>query len=452
MRLLSLLQDTTLSVESLKDYYYGQIEKIKKEEDKKLVKYLPGVMIDRYLFAMGSGHPELLEDEFGKESTELAEQIIRDLEIEDNEDSFSVIYRLDNIPKEMERYEFNPKKAVREFEKITARKPLLNNSALMMLLIKYEEMIMGVFRWVIRSYPEAYLSDKKISYSEILEIDSQIDSVKEILVNQEIDEIMRKPISDWYKILNEKHKINFGVLSDYFDEFKEVYYRRNIVVHNNGVVNNDYIKSVKEEYRKNVKKGEFLEVEEQYLKKSFDIAYIMLYGTILCVAKLSSSKEEIYDSIEDMAFQHMIDGEWKISKFIYKYIMEECKKELATADYERIKINYWLSIKNMEGLASIQDEVKKYDVSAMEGKYKVAKACLLDEYNEINRLLENYLGNEVRTSDVEYWPLFLQYRKNKAYKEFKKNHIAEFSKHSYNAENIVREDMEDEILEKADMI
>lgn len=452
MRLVSLLQDATLSMEALKDYYFGQVEKIDKEVKKQVPKYLPGMLFEKYLFAMGSGHLELLEDETGQAAKKLAEKYIKDLQIEEKNDTFSISYRLGDIPKEMEKYELNPKKALREYEKITARKEILNNSVLMMLLIKYEEMIMGIFRRVMLSYPEAYLADKKLSYSEILEIDSKLDSVKEILVNQEIDEIMRKPISDWYKILNEKHKINFNILIEYFEEFKEIYYRRNIVVHNNGIVNNDYIKSVKKEYRSNIRKGELLEVEEEYLKCAFDTTYIMLYGTILCIAKLSSSKTELYDAIEDMAFQHMIDGEWNISKFLYKYLMEECKKDLDTATSERIRINYWLSIKNLDGLQSIHDEIVKYDVSAMEGKYKVAKACLMNDYEEINNLLEIYLGNEIKTSAVEYWPLFLQYRKSKAYKELKKKHMSEFSKQSYDAENVSREDMGDEILEKSEKI
>ena len=152
---------------------------------------------------------------------------------------------------------------------------------------------------------------------------------------------------------------------------------------NGKTYNNDYIKSVKPSYRKNIKKGDIVQVEEEYLKNAFNVAYIMLYGTILCVAKLSSQKEKLYSAIEDMAFQHMIDEEWEISKFIYKYIMDEGKSDITTADYERVKINYWLSIKNAEGLTSIQNEVVQYDVSAMEGKYKVARACLLDEYEKI---------------------------------------------------------------------
>ena len=116
------------------------------------------------------------------------------------------------------------------------------------------------------------------------------------------------------------------------------------------------------------------------------------------------------------------------------------------------KINYWISLKNLYGVEKIREEVTSYDVSAMEGEFKVAKACLLDDFKEINALLEVYLNTNVYPQSIENWPLFIQYRQSKEYKKFKKEHIADFQKQVYDPEDIKREEMSEEILEKSESL
>lgn len=68
MELGVIFQDAALNIESLKDYYFSQVDKITKEVDKKITRYIPGVMIDRYLFAKATNQEEMLSDEMGIKS------------------------------------------------------------------------------------------------------------------------------------------------------------------------------------------------------------------------------------------------------------------------------------------------------------------------------------------------------------------------------------------------
>ena len=452
MNLLSLLQNATINIESLKDYYLSQVDKITKSVEKEIKKYVPGMVVERYLFAMASHHEELLEGENGEKVKEVARRLVSDIEIGESEKTFSASYKLNEEFFKNNKWEMNPTKAAKEYQKLSVREEILNQSTLMMLLIKYEELIMGVFEYVITSYPNAYLKDKTLSYTEILEMDSKIEAVKEILLVREIDEIMRRPVSDWYKILSDKHKVDFKNLREIFEDFKVIYYRRNIIVHNNGIVNTIYINNVDKKKRENLKVGDVLTVDKAYLIKAFDLVYIMIYGTILNMSRISSDNLEIYNALQESAFQHMVDREWEISKFVYKNLLAEKSDDIPTADKEIWQVNYWISIKNADGLETIKEQISQHDVSVMEGKFKVAKACLLNEHSAVNELLEIYLNNEIRALDIETWPLFLQYRKSKEYRDFRKKHTKDFEKQNYEAENISRDEVTDEVLEMSEEI
>lgn len=450
MELQFILQNAVLSIESLKDYYFSQIDRITKDVEKKISKYVPGTMIDRYLFAKATKQEELLADETGNEIKKLAETLLSDVTINEIESGYSISYKINEKFVDDSKYEFHPSIASREYRKLSERIEILNDSTLISLLIKYEETIAGIFKYIISKFPTAYLNNKTLSYSEIMEINSQINSVKEILLDREIEEIMRMPISNWYKILKEKHKFNFDNLDKYFTEFKEIYYRRNVLVHNNGRINISYLNGIEEKPHGDLKPGMPLPVNKDYLNKAFNLTYIMIYGTILDVSGIYNEGYALHESFHNYAFQHMVDKEWEISFYIYQNIMEIKTPATPSIDIEMRKINYWISMKNLYGLDAIREEVLSYDVSAMEGEFKVAKACLLDDYKEITALLEIYLNTNVYPQNIENWPLFIQYRKSSEYKRFKKEHASDFRKQFYTAEDIKREDVSEEILEKSE--
>ena len=60
MELGYILQNAALSIESLKDYYFSQVDRITKEIDKKISRFIPGTLIDKYLFAKATHQEELL--------------------------------------------------------------------------------------------------------------------------------------------------------------------------------------------------------------------------------------------------------------------------------------------------------------------------------------------------------------------------------------------------------
>lgn len=453
MKLIILLQQALLSLESLKEYYFSQNEIISKIVDEKSEKYKYGVALERYLFAKATNMDELLNDEDGENCRKIAEKMIRDLNIDDDEIATKISYRLEIEEEIAEEYELDPNKASREYRKIIEMPILFNNSTIMMLLIKYEEAIAGLFEYAIRKYPNAYLKEKTVTYTEIMEINDNVQNIKQFFCNKEVEEIMHLGISDWYKLLSDKHKVNFDSLTDEtFNTFKEIYYRRNIIVHNNGKINKTYLCNLPSELTKNMRIGDEISCGNDYMQKAFDMTYMMLYGTFLSMIKICDEPDKLKKLIFDNGFQHMIQHEWNISAFIFGNLLKV--KPSDNSDLELNKINYWISMKNLLGYEYIKDEVLVYDVSVLSVEYKIAKAALCEEFNKVNLLLEDAIEREIPAYAVATWPLFNQYRESDEYQYFKNKHKDEFELLGYEPENIEYESSEDneDLINKCEKI
>lgn len=442
MELTLLLDDAVCNVSNLKEYYITQIDIVTKNVFEKIEKYKYGVILEKYFFyqCMKPADFELSEKEI-----QVVEGIIDKFTVEKRDDGIVAQYRLKNVEEIEKIYELNPNKAHAEFVKLVEQPKILNDSTLMMILVRYEEAIMGIFRYILGKYPNAYLNDKTITYADLINMDSDIKEIKNKFIEKEIDEFMRQPISDWYNIFSTKHKADFKFDNNLFEKFKEIYYRRNLVVHNQGVVNEIYLKNVCSDVAEDLNCNDKLEVDKEYLLKAISTTQLIIYATFWGLRKISSDKQRLEQQLFDIGFSHMMKEEWELSKYIFHILMDE--KEQSDASRLCNKINYWISVKNMDGLDGIKKEIDLFDVSAMSGQFKVAKYALLDDFEKISKILEEIIEKEIPACYVEQWPLFIQYRKSESYNEFRQEHKEVFDILGYQPEYISTED-EDEIYEE----
>lgn len=432
-----LLEQTIEKIQNLKDYYESQILDIETRIKNEKEKYKYGVLLEKYFFSKSMK----VDDELTDKELQVIDSIVDMCDVEEREDGVVVRYKLKNIDSLKEKYELDPRIAVSEFFKLSEQPRIHSESTLMMLLIRYEEAISGIFKYILMRYPDAYLKSKTITYSELMAIDTDIKDIKKHFVEKETEEFMRMPISEWYASFAQKHKVEFGFENKEFEQFKEIYYRRNLIVHNQGKVNDVYLKNVDSTLVENISKGEVLRVDEKYLKNAFEYTQLILYGTFWTLRKLSKESSELENRIFEKGFVHMLNAEWNISEYIYHLMMQD--KNQTDANKFCYKVNYWISVKNQGRFAEIEDEIKKFDVSAMCGQFKVAKYALLDDYEKVSSILEEVIDTEIPACYVEQWPLFLQYRQSGEYRNFRAKHKDEFEKLGYQPEYVSVESEED---------
>lgn len=128
---------------------------------------------------------------------------------------------------------------------------------------------------------------------------------------------------------------------------KEIYYRRNLVVHNQSIVNDVYLSNIST----TLKKGEKVEVDKEYLKMALKLTEMVVYDTFWGLKKASSEPQQLQESLFNIGFKHMLNMEWELSEHIYSLLKEE--KEQSEADRICSTINYWISIKNQGRIEEI---------------------------------------------------------------------------------------------------
>ena len=426
--ILHLLKDAVRSIDNLQEYYDFQLRNLKRRIKKDLPKYKYGMALQHYLLAKvyPTDVPEMSENE-----KKLVDSILDESEVNKTDEGIRVTFALKDVDRLQDKYELNPIIATEKVWGLLKQPDALNESTLMLLLVKYEEAIFGAFEFLIKNYPDAYFKEKNISYSELLSLGEDMTRIRQYLVDKEIDELMRMPLSSWYKNFSDKHKVNISFNNNEFDEFKEIYYRRNIVVHHKGIVNDAYIKNV---VNTDAKSGDKLPVTEKYIMKSFTILLIILYETFWELRKVEKQSDNEFNVfVFEQGYNYMVEKQWKLSKFIFEMMLRD--KEQTSADLICEKINYWISIKNSEGLDNIRNEIDCLDVSAMQKRFWVAKYALLDDFKGISDILEHEINKEIMSNEVLEWPLFLQYRNSEEYKEFIDKHKDIFRIKGYDTSN-----------------
>ncbi len=444
-----LLDYSIRQIDNLYSYYQVQQKNVMTYLVQNVNKFKYGVILNR--FFMNQIDPKKTGPLSENEKNIIAD-MIEDFDVvkAEAEDTYRVSYKLRDDFKVEDQYELDPNRAREEFISLMQQPVILSESVLMMLLIKYEDSISRVFRYLIGKYPQAFLSDKSITYSELLNLNSNISEIKEMFIAKEIDSIMREPISDWYESLEKRQKAHFLFADHLFEKFKEVYYRRNLVVHNQGVVNETYLRNVK---GSTLKIGDNVDVDQDYLENAFALTRLMLIDTYFGLRKVADDAAEITAWISSYGYNCLVEKKWSQAKYIFSVLLQDDKMQ--SIDQLIAKVNYWIAVKNLNGIDAIQQEVKNLDTSAMQLQFSVAKAALLDENDKLTDLLDECLKtNEIPAYYIKTWPLLNEFRNSEYYDTFVDKHrenmnIGEYETPSSNDALLLSESEKDsnELLE-----
>lgn len=415
--LQSLLVNSLERIASLQHFYELENENIDKVATDGMNINRFGYFADRY-FSMLT---------FIKEEDEEVERLKKRLEdfievIEANADEGSVVYRLKgaNYLKE-QGYELDIKKASIQYKQYEDMPVIHGSNTLIMLITRFEEFVSNFLSDLYVLFPQKYLDKQSVTFSELSS--SNINDVKRLIIDRQLDATMRDSYKEWFKIF-ESHKLSFKNYDDEISILEEIYARRNILVHNSGRVNESYLAMVKNDSHK---QGEVLTVDKEYLANAFDAINILIFAiSIEAVKLIKSDKNEYLQSVFTMAFDSLCAKKYKLCSKVYRALLNS--KNLDALHKTMSTVNYWICCIQMNGLDSVRAEIENYDVSALAPIFELAKHILLEEYEYSMDILEGlYSKRDVNAHMIENWPLFMKFRDSLQYATFKERHAEDFN-------------------------
>lgn len=169
----------------------------------------------------------------------------------------------------------------------------IREMSLVYLVTSFEVYLSDILKLAFRARKEMLKTSKKnITYEEAISY-PDLDSLLDGIIDKEIMELFSKNIDDIAKILRDRFgsKLNLQEQAEAWQRFREYWYRRNIIVHNNGVPNSIYNLKTKSNHDQNKR----LLVEQNYLNIGFNLfescAY-MLHGFFVNIVEAKPNQKQ----------------------------------------------------------------------------------------------------------------------------------------------------------------
>ena len=310
--------------------------------------------------------------------------------------------------------------AINTYKTLNQQKKLLYKSSLMSIISTVEGFLASMLHKYFKTYsteisPALIIKkDKQFSLSE-LESFKDIEDAKNYIVETKIENLIRCSFTEWIIFFKEKLSLSMGYLKDQEDVLNEIFQRRNVVVHNQGIVNSIYLAKVAEQFRKGVEKGETIDLSRPYLdsvinKLEFNFALIALELWKKRVAKDNNRANLLTGIISE----HVVEKRWDIIKGYSTFLMNDSK--CSQVDKTFATVNYWLACKRNGEFEQIKDKISSEDFSAYTLDFQICKAALLNKNEEVLTKMSKALDQGIfGIADVKVWPIFDEIREEDKY-------------------------------------
>jgi hypothetical protein len=309
--------------------------------------------------------------------------------------------------------------AMKGFSKAVERSELLRRNSLVSLLSAAEWAFSESIYAYLREHPQLVTqnSEKVFTYREILSFGS-VEDIAEQLIQTRIRKLTNDNIVGWIHFLDNQLKIDLEM----FDEelikiLKEIFARRNLIVHNGSQASQSYVKKFKDLIAPKTKAGTGLRVDANYFDRSAEIVetfFIVVCSSIWRLTKQDESQER-FVLLLNLAASKLEKKQYFSAEKICQYLLEY--EELEAIDRSYATINYWQSYKWSGRFDKIRKSIEEADFSAHDDLLRLARLVLLEKNDDFFVLLPQVLrSKKLKEKQLMEWPLFQKIRRTRKFK------------------------------------
>lgn len=311
----------------------------------------------------------------------------------------------------------NKKRAERAFE-------LVPPSYFVSLISSYDAFFAGLIRCYYNICPEKLQEcDITFNYRDLLGFGDLLE-VKKRIIEKNIENLIRESHVyqiDWFaKALGVDTLYKFKGWSD----FVELTERRNLFVHSNGTVSNQYINVCKKHSALNtdIIEGNKLQIDSQYFLKSYETLCklsIMLTQMLLRTKYLANSDSNSTSFIDKIlinnVFELIVDKHYDVAIDISEMVLNNPKFKHNAFDREYLVLNYAQAYKWKGDNSKCSEILGKEDWTACTNELLIPKYTLEENYTEVYRCMRELGKSNKRLNITAYreWPIFQLLRKEK---------------------------------------
>ena len=309
----------------------------------------------------------------------------------------------------------------RPIKSYSRSKILITRSFLVSLISQWDAFIGAIIRGIFNAKTEIInSSDKSFTFSSISSFKS-IEDVRDYLVEQEVDTVLRKSHIDQIKYLETKSSLAFLDKKDSWKLFVEATERRNLFVHTDGRVSDQYLNQCKEygiSVPSNINTNSYLEVSALYFRSLCDYLIDLSVRLVHSIWRklLPNDLEESESSLLNLSVA-------LLASEIYEPVTSILTFGLSWRTFGSDKIRLYMLINQAQSLKwSGKNEeciqlLKKEDWSAKSDNIILPKLVLEDNFSEAAELVKKIGPNNPEFTPDSYqdWPVFKEFRKSQEF-------------------------------------
>jgi hypothetical protein len=291
---------------------------------------------------------------------------------------------------------------------------------LVSLVSQYDAFLGNLLRNAFYLKPEMLnTSQRQLTFAELAAFGS-LDAAREYVIEKEVETVLRSSHSDQFEWMESRFGIPLRKELASWPCFIEVTERRNLFVHCDGVVSNQYLAVCKAHSAHSAPPapGDILGVSPAY----FDSAYRCLFelgiklGQVLWRKLSSDQLKQADDNLIQMGFDLLNEERFQLAKELFTFGSKVLKKHSSDIARRVMVINHAIALKALKD-DHFKQLIDQEDWSACSDDFQLAVAVLHGRNEDAAKIMKA-IGKKGKLSENEYktWPLFRDFRRTDAFK------------------------------------
>lgn len=283
--------------------------------------------------------------------------------------------------------------------------PLLRASAIVTLMSYVEALIADLVHLYYRQYPAALPGDERsITLADLRAIGS-VAEAEQLLVSKEVDSLLRETLENQLGYFKKRPKVDLRGLEPFKDRLIELDQRRNLLVHNRGLVNRIYLDRVHpalvSEFQ--LKEGDEAGVSAEYLAMALDL--VETCGTILaqqCWRKWDGVERGEADRMLShfIIYEALQDGRHRVVTQLASFALEMGMQDEATTRI--VCVNKAIAHRALGDVGAADATIDALDWSACGLNFRVALNAVKGKERECLELIPKAVAaGELAKDDLD---------------------------------------------------
>jgi hypothetical protein len=241
------------------------------------------------------------------------------------------------------------------------------------------------------------------------------------LIDTKIEEILRGNFESWMLLLKNELNLKLTYNIPIEKQLIEFYQRRNLIVHNGGIVNSIYISKVDKDLLNGIVLGEELKVEKDYLNNAISKLQLSFLLIAFEIWKSLDKEDKTRGNVlGEIIYENLLESNWELCESLSYFMKNDSRLEVT--DKIVATLNNWLCRKRNGDFENVKKDLKEADYSDKKEIFQLGLFALLEDEENFFEILPAALDSQqLNIERLEKFPIFKEMRDSDLYEKFKAN-------------------------------